>query len=162
MTIELQSVELRVPDVEGTARFFEQVWGLTRVGNGGTAGLRGSAGLPYIIGLGRGPSAVRSITFCGTRAEIGREREMKGPEGERYRFVVETPLLPLAADRDRPIRLSHVVLNSQDADAAELKPSFATGRSGSRTSCSTPKMPTPRSASQSRSSASSFPTARGI
>jgi catechol 2,3-dioxygenase-like lactoylglutathione lyase family enzyme len=119
MTIELQSVELRVPDVEGTARFFEQVWGLSRVGNGGSVRLRGSAGLPYIIELERGPSALRSISFCGPRSEIGREREVKGPEGELYRFVVETPLLPLAADRDRPIRLSHVVLNSKDADVAE-------------------------------------------
>jgi len=117
--MKLQSVELQVADVEGTARFFEQVWGLTRAGNGAAVRLRGTAGLPYIIGLERGAPALRSITFCGARSEIGAEREVKGPEGERYRFVVETPAAPLAAQRDRPIQLSHVVLNSKDADAAE-------------------------------------------
>src|SRR5207248_2668294 len=119
--MKLQSVELQVPDVEGTARFFGQVWGLTRAGNGAAARLRGTAGLPYIIELERGAAALRSITFCGPRAEIGAEREVKGPEGERYRFVIETPLAALPAQRDRPIQLSHVVLNSQDADAAERR-----------------------------------------
>ena len=117
--MKLQSVELQLPDVEGTARFFDQVWGLARAGNGTSARLRGTAGLPYIIELERGAPALRSITFCGTRAEIGKEREVKGPEGERYRFVVEAPVAALPAQRDRPIELSHVVLNSKDADGAE-------------------------------------------
>src|SRR5438067_13812722 len=108
--MKLQSVELRVPDVEGTARFFEQVWGLTHATSGAAVRLRGTASLPYIIELERGAPALRSITFCGTRAEIGAERELKGPEGERYRFVVETQTAALAAQRDRPIQLSHVVL----------------------------------------------------
>jgi catechol 2,3-dioxygenase-like lactoylglutathione lyase family enzyme len=117
--MKLQSVELRVADVEGTARFFEQVWGLARTGNGSTVRLRGTAGLPHIIELASGAPALRSITFCGTRAEIGNEREVKGPEGETYRFIQETAVAPLPAHRDRPIQLSHVVLNSRDADAAE-------------------------------------------
>src|SRR5205807_2311232 len=65
--MKLQSVELRVPDVEGTARFFEQVWGLSRAGNGAAVRLRGTAGLPYIIELERGAPALRSISFCRTR-----------------------------------------------------------------------------------------------
>lgn len=117
--MKLQSVELRIADVERTAEFFEKVWGLTRVRNGGATRLRGTAGLPYIIGLERGEPAIRSITFCGSRAEIGKEREVKGPEGEFYRFVVETPVAALPAERDRPIQLSHVVLNSRDVDAAQ-------------------------------------------
>ena len=117
--MKLQSVELRVPDVQGTARFFVEVWGLTRAADGAAVRLRGTAGLPYIIELERGAPALRSITFCGTRAEIGAEREVTGPEGERYRFVIEAPVPPLAAQGDRPIQLSHVVLNSRDADAAE-------------------------------------------
>ena len=129
--MKLQSVELRVADVEATARFFEQVWGLARVADGGAIRLRGTAGLPYIIALERGEPALRSITFCGSKAEIGSEREVKGPEGERYRFVVEMPVAPLPADRDRPIQLSHVVLNSRDADAAER---FAVEKLGFRLS----------------------------
>jgi 2,3-dihydroxy-p-cumate/2,3-dihydroxybenzoate 3,4-dioxygenase len=114
--MKLQSVELRVADVAKTAEFFAKVWGLTPVGSGK---LRGTAALPYIIGLEQGKPSIRSITFCGTRAEIGSEREVKGPDGETYRFVVETPVASLPAERDRPIQLSHVVLNSADADAAE-------------------------------------------
>src|SRR5258708_2108734 len=63
--MKLQSVELRVADVAKTAEFFEKVWGLTPVGN---ARLRGTAGLPYLIGLEQGKPSIRSITFCGTRA----------------------------------------------------------------------------------------------
>lgn len=123
--MKLQSVELRVADVAKTAEFFKQVWGLTPVGDG--AKLRGTAGLPYLIGLELGKPSIRSISFCGTRAEIGKERELKGPDGETYRFVVETPVAPLPAERDRPMQLSHVVLNSADAEAAER---FAIGQLG--------------------------------
>ena len=114
--MKLQSVELRVADVGKTAEFLDKVWGLTPVGQGK---LRGTAGLPYIIGLEQGKPSIRSITFCGSRAEIGRERELRGPDGETYRFVYEQAVAPLPAQRDRPIQLSHVVLNSKDADAAE-------------------------------------------
>ena len=114
--MKLQSVELRVTDVGKTTDFLDKLWGLTPVGGGK---LRGTAGLPYIIGLEQGKPAIRSITFCGPRAEIGKEREVKGPDGETYRFVCEEAVAPLPAHRDRPIQLSHVVLNSKDADAAE-------------------------------------------
>jgi catechol 2,3-dioxygenase-like lactoylglutathione lyase family enzyme len=135
--MKLQSVELRVADVEGTARFFEQVWGLSRVPDGGTVRLRGTAGLPYIIGLERGEPAIRSITFCGPRAEIGKEREVRGTEGEVYRFVIETPGASLPAERDRPIQLSHVVLNSRNVDAAQR---FATEALGFKLSDRTERM----------------------
>ncbi|MFN2646907.1 MAG: hypothetical protein ABR570_18105, partial [Burkholderiales bacterium] len=119
MPIKLQSVELRLADVEAAARFFADLWGLTRVENGAAVRLRGSAALPYLIGLERGEPAIRSITFCGSPADIGKERELKGPDGEIYRFVAEEPAAPLPASRDQPIQLSHVVLNSKDVDAAE-------------------------------------------
>jgi catechol 2,3-dioxygenase-like lactoylglutathione lyase family enzyme len=114
--MKLQSVELRVPDVAKTAEFFEKVWGLTPAGGGK---LRGTAALPYLIGLEQGAPAVRSVTFCAPRPELGAEREVKGLDGETYRFVFEQPTAPLPTERDRPIQLSHVVLNSSDADAAE-------------------------------------------
>ena len=127
--MKLQSVELRVADVAKTSEFFQKVWNLTPVDGG--AKLRGTAGLPYIIGLEQGEPSIRSITFCGSRAEIGKEREAKGPDGETYRFVYETATAPLPAHVDRPIQLSHVVLNSKDADAAER---FATATLGFRLS----------------------------
>jgi len=126
--MKLQSVELRVPDVAKTTEFFEKVWGLTDVGDGR---LRGTAALPYIIGLEQGAPSIRSITFCAPRPELKEERELKGPDGETYRFVFEQPTAPLPTERDRPIQLSHVVLNSKDADAAER---FATEKLGFRLS----------------------------
>ena len=121
--MKLQSVELRVPDVEATARFFTDVWGLTRVSGNR---LRGTDSLPYLVGLEQGEPAVVAITFCGDA-----EREVKGPQGETYRFVREERAPPLPAQRDRPIRLSHVVLNSADVDAAER---FAVSELGFRVS----------------------------
>ena len=122
--MKLQSVDLRVPDVEATTRFFAEVWGLAPVeGNR----LRGTDALPYLIGLEQGPPAIRAITFCGADSE----RELKGPEGETYRFVREPKISPLAGNRDRPIRLSHVVLNAKDVDAAER---FATSTLGFKVS----------------------------
>jgi catechol 2,3-dioxygenase-like lactoylglutathione lyase family enzyme len=56
---------------------------------------------------------------------------VKGPQGETYRFVREERASPLPAQRDRPIRLSHVVLNSADVDAAER---FAVSELGFRVS----------------------------
>jgi len=121
--VKLQSVDLRVPDVEATARFFAEVWGLTRLpGNR----LRGTDSLPYLVGLEQGSPAILALTFCGDK-----EREVKGPEGEIYRFVREQGVSPLPPGRDRPIRLSHVVLNSADVDAAER---FATAQLGFRVS----------------------------
>ena len=122
--MKLQSVDLRVPDVEATARFFAQVWGLERVqGNR----LRGTVSLPYLVGLDQGAPAIRAITFCGADAE----REVKGLEGETYRFVREQRVSRLPAGRDRPIRLAHVVLNSADVDATER---FATSQLGFKVS----------------------------
>jgi 2,3-dihydroxy-p-cumate/2,3-dihydroxybenzoate 3,4-dioxygenase len=114
--LRLQSVELRVPDVGATARFFADVWGLTPA----TA---------QLVGLEAGEPAIRSITFSGP--EVTAERTVRGPEGQVYRFVPEAKIAPPAADRDRPIRLSHVVLNCADVDAAER---FAAAELGFRVS----------------------------
>jgi len=130
--VKLQSIDLRVPDVEATARFFADVWGLTRVSaHSSQIRLRGTDALPYLVGLEAGEPAVRGLTFCGSGDEVNGRREVRGPEGELYRFVVEERVEPLPASRDRPIRLSHVVLNSKDVDAAER---FATSQLGFRVS----------------------------
>jgi 2,3-dihydroxy-p-cumate/2,3-dihydroxybenzoate 3,4-dioxygenase len=135
--MKLQSVELRVPDVPASAQFFENVWRLARGSGDGPIRLRGTGALPYLISLEQGAPAILSITFCGPRSEVGAEREVKGPEGERYRFVVETPATAQASHPDRPIELSHVVLNSADVDAAER---FAVEELGCRLSDRTKHM----------------------
>lgn len=112
--MRLQSVELRVPDVAAGTRFFTEVWGLAAVpGNR----LRGTDALPYLVSLEPGEPAIRSITFCGS--EVAKERVLEGPEGQVYRFVPEQKVAALPAHRDRPVQLSHVVLNAADVDAAE-------------------------------------------
>jgi 2,3-dihydroxy-p-cumate/2,3-dihydroxybenzoate 3,4-dioxygenase len=122
--VRLQSIDLRVPDVEAVARFFADTWGLTRVSGNR---LRGTDALPYLIGLEQGEPAIRAVTFCGSADQ----REFKGPEGEIYRFVRQEGVSSLPPDRDRPIRLSHIVLNSADVDEAER---FATSQLGLRVS----------------------------
>jgi catechol 2,3-dioxygenase-like lactoylglutathione lyase family enzyme len=129
--MKLQSVELRVADPESSAEFFERVWGLARVPGGGAIRLRGTAALPYLVSLEEGAPAILGITFCGPKAQIGAEREVRGLEGELYKFVLETPATALPGHGDRPIELSHVVLNSADADAAER---FAAEKLGLRVS----------------------------
>ena len=102
--MKLQSVELRVPDVDAAARFFRETWGLSVAGNGaGAVRLRGTAALPYLLSLEQGEPAILSITFCGSE----KEREVRGPEGELYRFVVERAEKELPPHADRPIALSH-------------------------------------------------------
>jgi catechol 2,3-dioxygenase-like lactoylglutathione lyase family enzyme len=130
--MKLQSIDLRVPDAEAAARFFADVWGLARAdAHSGQVRLRGTDALPYLVGLEQGTPAILALSFCGSKDEVPGEREVKGPEGETYRFVREQAVSPLARERDRPIRLSHVVLNSADVDAAER---FATEKLGLRVS----------------------------
>ncbi len=114
--MRLQSVELRVADVGAAAQFFEKVWGLHPApGQGKAVRLRATAELPYVIQLEPGQPSLKSITFCGA----DKEREVKGLEGEMYRFVRENPVSSLPASRDQPMQLSHVVLTSANVEAAE-------------------------------------------
>jgi 2,3-dihydroxy-p-cumate/2,3-dihydroxybenzoate 3,4-dioxygenase len=134
--MKLQSVELRVPDLDGASGFLEKTWGLAPAGSDGKVRLfRGTSDAPHILALSPGEPAIRSITFSGP--EVAAERAMEGPEGQVYRFVPEKKAPALPADRDKPIRLSHVVLNCADVDAAER---FAHERLGFRTSDRTAHM----------------------
>ena len=45
--------------------------------------------------------------------------EVEGPEGQRYRFVTEAKVNPLPVDRNRPIELSHAVINVADRQKSE-------------------------------------------
>ena len=49
----------------------------------------------------------------------GKGFEVPGPEGQRYRFVLETSRPAPLSDRDKPIQLTHAVLNSPDVEACE-------------------------------------------
>ena len=131
--MRLRSVELELPDTGRAAEFLGGVWGLIPAGSsGGTQFFRGTGSHPYILSIAKaGAPAVVAITFSGSEQEIGRtERtfdvpgggkgyEIRGPENQNYRFVIEEKEVDFIEDRDKPIQLTHAVLNSADQEACE-------------------------------------------
>ena len=130
--MRLRSVELEIPDVAPAAEFLEQVWGLLPAGSSGaTRFWRGTGDHPYILSLTKAAApAVAAITFAGTEEEVrkkdrtfdvpggGKGYEVRGPENQVYRFIVDSKL-PGVKERDKPIQLTHAVLNATDVEACE-------------------------------------------
>ena len=147
--MRLRAVELRVADVSQSAEFLERVWGLREVPGGGkTRYFRGTGDHPYLVSLT--PAAaneIDAVVFSGSASEIselkgkrigqfdspggGSGLEIEGPDGQRYRFVSESKASEEPADPNRPIQLSHVVLNTRDSEACER---FAVEKLGMRVS----------------------------
>ena len=134
--MRLRSVELELPEVAKTADFLTGAWGLLPAGSsGGTQFFRGTGNHPYILSIRRASTpAVAAITFSGSMPELekiasptatydvpggGKGFEIRGPEAQTYRFIVEHQTVQPIVDRDRPIQLTHAVLNTADQDAAE-------------------------------------------
>jgi 2,3-dihydroxy-p-cumate/2,3-dihydroxybenzoate 3,4-dioxygenase len=130
--MRLRSVELELPDVGRAAEFLAGPWGLVPAGSsGGTQFFRGTGTHPYILSIAKAAApAVVAITFAGSAEEIGKTDrsfdvpgggkgyEIRGPENQTYRFITDTVVEPLK-DRDKPIQLTHAVLNTVDQDAVE-------------------------------------------
>jgi catechol-2,3-dioxygenase len=144
--MRLRAVELEVTDAGAAAEFLERHWGLLPAGTqGGVRHFRGTGDHPYILSIAQSSQpAVVAITFAGTAEEVdcvraraaaqGTRAEgvaafdapgggsgivVHGPESQVYRFVTEAPPLAPVADRDRPIQITHAVLNSADVAACE-------------------------------------------
>ncbi|MCD6041006.1 MAG: glyoxalase [Burkholderiales bacterium] len=131
--MRLRSVELELPDLGQAAEFLERAWGLVPAGSaGGTRFFRGTGDHPYILSLAQATApAVSAITFSGSEAEIARQDrsfdvpgggkgfEISGPEGQTYRFIIEKEVAKRIEDRDKPIQLTHAVINSTDVEACE-------------------------------------------
>ena len=143
--MRLRSVELEVPDRGSAVRFLSDTWGLLDAGErNGTSYLRGTEGLPSVISVMQASSpAVAAVTFSGTKPEILRLRKraaaadapvgpmrdfdepgggsgflVEGPEGHVFRFLTERKRAKkLRPDRDRPLQVTHVVLNARDREA---------------------------------------------
>jgi catechol 2,3-dioxygenase-like lactoylglutathione lyase family enzyme len=144
--MRLRSVELQLPDTPGAARFLTDVWGLSDAGTRDrTRFLRGTGDHPYLLSLTEADEhGVNAITFSGSGDEIRASHERlgaagarrgefvseydepgaasgflaEGPEGQVYRFVAEkapTPALPPA--KDRPLQITHAVVNAVDRQA---------------------------------------------
>ena len=152
--MRLRSVELELPDVARAAEFLTGLWGLAAAGaSGATQFFRGTGSHPYILSITKASSpAVAAITFSGSAEEIsrmgkaetaydvpggGKGLEIRGPEAQNYRFIIETSPAQEISGRDKPIQLTHAVLNTVDQDAAE---SFAIEKLGFQVSDRTAHM----------------------
>jgi len=134
--VRLRSVELELPDVGQAADFLSGVWGLVAAGKSKeTQFFRGSGTHPYILSITKSSTpAVSAITFSGSADEVGKlgrpntsydmpgggkGLEIRGPEAQNYRFIVESSPVAALSDKDKPIQLTHAVLNSADQEASE-------------------------------------------
>lgn len=141
--MQLRSIELNVPDAAAACAFFTEVWGLADAGTAGsTRYLRGSGGFPYLVAMtGAERPSVRSLTFTGSRDEVeaiaaraknagaalaatvsqdpgdGEGILIQMPEGEVFRFLHSDAGASAVEGRDLPVKLTHVVMNSVDAEA---------------------------------------------
>lgn len=142
--MKLRSIELALPDPAGAAAFMTHIWGMAPAEvRGDTHYLRGSGPFPYLVAFEKADDEfVRSTTFACTAEELSdlRQRiadagwparptrsedpgEGEGilaelPEGEILRFLVGAEDVEPIAGRDLPVKLTHVVFNSADAEAS--------------------------------------------
>jgi 2,3-dihydroxy-p-cumate/2,3-dihydroxybenzoate 3,4-dioxygenase len=141
--MKLRSIELALPEAEKARAFLTDIWGLALAEvRGATSYLRGSSALAYLVSLEeRATPFVRSTTFICSEAELqemARRVQLSGwpathtessdpggghgllielPEGELFRFLSGTTDAPSVSGSDLPVQLTHVVINSQDAEA---------------------------------------------
>ena len=143
--MRLRSIELETPDRVAAARFLKEAWGLLEVGTRDqTSYFRGTEDLPYIVSVAEARTpGVAAVTFFGVREELDRIRArasaarvrigpmctfdepgagsgflLEGPDGQVFRFVAQTqPVEKLPPDRDRPLQVTHVVINTPDREA---------------------------------------------
>ena len=144
--MRLRSVDLRVPDAGDAAAFLENIWGLVPAGvSGGTRFFRGTGDHPYILSIeGRAANAIAAVTFAGTPEEVeqvgtralqagvprqqvaafdvpggGAGHILQGAEGQIYRMIAETARPARLEDRDKPIQITHAVMNAIDVVGCE-------------------------------------------
>ena len=139
--MRLRSADLELRDVPQAADFLERVWGLAPAGSSGdTRFFRGTGDHPYILSLAKAAApCVAAITFSGSSEELDAVRrrngsprlikfnvpgggegfEVRGPEAQTYRFIVEGERPKPLSDGDKPIQLTHAVVNSIDVEASE-------------------------------------------
>jgi catechol 2,3-dioxygenase len=144
----LRSVALELPDLEGAASFFTTTWNLdTAARTDDAVYLRGTGTAHHLLALHRGARpAVRDITFqardaaalakiaaatgeAGGRvlgeAPVGEPGggvalALADPDGRVFRIVHgDAVAADRGGQRDRPIRLAHVVLNAADVARAQ-------------------------------------------
>lgn len=142
--MKLRSIELALPDPAAAARFMLDIWGMAPGEvRGDTHYLRGSGSYPYLVAFEKADAEfVRSTTFVCTAPELADIRShaadrrwplidtvsadpgagegviVELPEGELLRFLVNTTEVEPITGRDLPVKLTHIVFNSADAEAS--------------------------------------------
>jgi catechol 2,3-dioxygenase-like lactoylglutathione lyase family enzyme len=142
--MHLRSVDLDLPDTELARTFLTTTWGLSAVSTDpGCAYFRGAAPLPYLMAVRK--AATRALSAISFGVDAGELAALKarlqqraqafqdlppqagvpgaGPgisveaeEGQVFRFISAAASGALPQDPDRPVRLSHIVLNALNPD----------------------------------------------
>jgi len=143
--MRIRSIELEVPDRRAAVAFLKNPWGLLDAGERNkTSYLRGSGDRPYVLSVTEAAEpAIAAVTFSGAAAELEAVRSraarskvriegetaefdepgraagffLRAPEGQTFRFVSEkerSEALPPSGDR--PIGVTHAVLNTSDLE----------------------------------------------
>lgn len=141
--MRLRSIELALPGAAEAAAFLTDIWGMAPADVvGATHYLRGSGSFPYLVALEESPEPyVRSTTFvCAAERLEQLKRSVTGAglpaapvksddlgggygvivelaEGELLRFLVDAGEVAPIEGADLPVKLTHVVFNSADAEA---------------------------------------------
>lgn len=143
--MRIRSIELETPGRAAAVGFLRDAWGLLDAGTrSATSYLRGTEDLAHVISVTEAVTpGVGSVTFSGTAAELEQIRArasakgarigslhtldepgggsgflLEGPEGQVFRLVSgDARVGKLAAERDRPMQITHVVLNTLDREA---------------------------------------------
>lgn len=142
--MKLRSIELALPDPAAAAAFMTGIWGMAPGEvRDGTHYLRGSGSFPYLIAFEPSDQEfVRSTTFVCTEDELaslsarvakagypatrtvsndpggGQGILVELPEGELLRFLTGASEVAPIKGPDLPVKLTHVVFNSADAEAS--------------------------------------------
>lgn len=151
--MRLRSIELVLPRAAEAAAFLTDVWGMAPAeARGGTQYLRGSGPFPYLVALEEGVEPfVRTTTFVlepDQLVALAKRVEAAGlpatptvsddpgggeglivelPEGELLRFLAHATEAQPRPGRDLPVKLTHVVFNSKDAEATATAAETALG-----------------------------------
>jgi catechol 2,3-dioxygenase-like lactoylglutathione lyase family enzyme len=140
--MKLRSIELVLPEADKARDFLVDIWGARFAGSqNNTHYIGGSGTFPYLVALEEGEIAhVRSVTFVCEQDELSAIKagiQAKGLnarntvstdlgggegvlvellEGEILRFLVNAQEVPPIEDKELPVKLTHVVFNSEDAE----------------------------------------------
>lgn len=141
--MKLRSIELALPGAAEAAAFMTDIWGMAPADVVGDIHyLRGSGSYPYLVALEESAQPyVRSTTFVCTAERLEQLKRsvteaglpaapvsssdlggghgiiVELAEGELLRFLVDAAEVAPIEGADLPVKLTHVVFNSADAEA---------------------------------------------